>query len=84
MCVKQLITSVSLVALGAFLSCEPALAQQVTGAPGSPSATTTIEGSQLPPHRTRANSRLFRLTSTSDDFSISSDPSDLVIFMIAP
>src|SRR4029077_5933111 len=27
----------------------PALAQQVTGVPGSPSATTTIDGKQLPP-----------------------------------
>src|SRR5262249_47221706 len=27
----------------------PAVGQQVTGAPGSPSATTTIEGNQLPP-----------------------------------
>ena len=27
----------------------PALAQQITGAPGSPSATTTIDGKQLPP-----------------------------------
>jgi arylsulfatase len=27
----------------------PAMAQQVTGVPGSPSATTTIEGNQLPP-----------------------------------
>jgi len=31
------------------LTLVPALAQQVTGAPGSPSATTTIDGSQLPP-----------------------------------
>jgi arylsulfatase A-like enzyme len=31
------------------LSCVPALAQQVTGVPGSPSATTTITGKQLPP-----------------------------------
>ena len=27
----------------------PASAQQVTGVPGSPSATTTIDGKQLPP-----------------------------------
>ena len=26
-----------------------ALAQQITGSPGSPSATTTIDGKQLPP-----------------------------------
>lgn len=48
MSVKQWITSVSLVALGAFL-CEPALAQQTTGAPGSPDATMTIDGRYLPP-----------------------------------
>ncbi len=31
------------------LGCATALAQQVTGVPGSPSATTTIDGKQLPP-----------------------------------
>src|SRR4249919_2728427 len=31
------------------LSCISALAQQVTGVPGSPGATTTIDGKQLPP-----------------------------------
>ena len=31
------------------LAAVPALAQQVTGVPGSPSATTTISGKQLPP-----------------------------------
>ena len=31
------------------LSCVSALAQQVTGVPGSPGATTTINGKQLPP-----------------------------------
>ena len=31
------------------LSCVLALAQQVTGVPGSPEATTTIDGKQLPP-----------------------------------
>src|SRR5262249_8116583 len=49
MSANQWITSVSVVALGVLLATEPTLAQQVTGAPGSPSATTTIEGSQLPP-----------------------------------
>jgi hypothetical protein len=47
--VKQLITSVSLVALGAFLVREPALAQQITGVASSPEATTSITGKQLPP-----------------------------------
>jgi hypothetical protein len=30
-------------------TCLPAGAQQITGAPGSPSATTTIDGKYLPP-----------------------------------
>jgi arylsulfatase len=33
----------------AVFSLSPALAQQITGVPGSPSATTTINGEQLPP-----------------------------------
>ncbi len=35
--------------LTAMLAAVPALAQQITGVPGSPSATTTIDGKQLPP-----------------------------------
>ncbi len=31
------------------LCCASAMAQQVTGVPGSPTATTTIDGTQLPP-----------------------------------
>ena len=31
------------------LCCVSALAQQVTGVPGSPGATTTLDGKQLPP-----------------------------------
>jgi arylsulfatase len=31
------------------LGCVSALAQQTTGVPGSPGATTTIDGKQLPP-----------------------------------
>ncbi len=31
------------------LSCVSTLAQQITGVPGSPEATTTITGKQLPP-----------------------------------
>jgi arylsulfatase len=49
MSANQWIASVSALALGVLLTTEPTLAQQVTGAPGAPSATTTIEGSQLPP-----------------------------------
>jgi len=37
----------ALLALAA-LAAEPAQAQQVTGVLGSPSATTTIEGNQIP------------------------------------
>src|SRR5215468_92606 len=49
MSANQWIASVSVAALSALLATGPGLAQQVTGAPGSPNATTTIEGSQLPP-----------------------------------
>ncbi len=42
---RSMLAGASLVALG----CVSASAQQVTGVPGSPEATTTIEGKQLPP-----------------------------------
>ena len=42
---QGMFAGVSLLALG----CVTALAQQVTGVPGSPGATTTIDGKQLPP-----------------------------------
>ena len=35
--------------LSAVMAAAPAAAQQITGVPGSPSATTTISGEQLPP-----------------------------------
>ena len=41
--------SVSVLALGFLSAAEPTLAQQITGTPGSPEATTTITGKQLPP-----------------------------------
>ena len=41
--------SASVLAISALMTCETSLAQQITGTPGSPEATTTIEGSQLPP-----------------------------------
>jgi hypothetical protein len=41
---NHLITSASIVTLAALLTTEPTLPQQITGTPGSPSATTTIEG----------------------------------------
>ncbi len=42
---RRIFAGVSLLAL----SCTSALAQQITGVPGSPGATTTITGQQLPP-----------------------------------
>ena len=42
---RSILLGVILLALG----CVPASAQQVTGVPGSPGATTTIDGKQLPP-----------------------------------
>jgi arylsulfatase len=45
------ITSRAILSLAGFLafSCTSAWAQQVTGVPGSPGATTTLDGKQLPP-----------------------------------
>jgi hypothetical protein len=40
---------VAALGLVALLVAAPATAQQITGVPGSPSATTTIDGKQLPP-----------------------------------
>ncbi len=42
---RSMLAGVGLLAV----SCVAALAQQVTGTPGSPGATTTIDGKQLPP-----------------------------------
>ena len=42
---RSMLAGAGLLALG----CASALAQQVTGVPGSPGATTTIDGKQLPP-----------------------------------
>jgi len=39
----------SSLAIAVLLAWDPAVAQQITGTPGSPSATTTIDGKQLPP-----------------------------------
>jgi hypothetical protein len=44
---NQWITSVSIAAIG-LLASAPALAQKTTGVPGSPDATTTIDGRYLP------------------------------------
>jgi arylsulfatase A-like enzyme len=49
MSANQWITSVSVVALGVLLTTGPTLAQQITGTPGSPEATITLPGDQLPP-----------------------------------
>jgi arylsulfatase A-like enzyme len=43
------ITSASALAMGALLGWNSTLAQQITGTAGSPEATMTIEGGQLPP-----------------------------------
>jgi hypothetical protein len=43
-----LLTLLALLA-AALLAATPAMAQQIYGTPGSPSATTTVSGKQLPP-----------------------------------
>ena len=49
MMARRWITSVSALAMAALLAWDTASAQQTTGVPGSPDATTTIDGRQLPP-----------------------------------
>jgi arylsulfatase A-like enzyme len=46
---NQFITSVSAISMAAFLAAGSASAQTITGVPGSPEATTTIDGRYLPP-----------------------------------
>ncbi len=47
------------------LAVFPALAQQITGVPGSPSATTTISGEQLPPPPPKFGGKIERTTAGS-------------------
>ena len=46
---RGVIAEVTAFLIAATLVVAPSAAQQVTGVPGSPSATTTIDGKQLPP-----------------------------------
>ena len=46
---RWFLTAAAILAAGGSLTCESTLAQQVIGTPGSPEATTTVEGNQLPP-----------------------------------
>ena len=47
--IKTTLVTILLVVAAVMLAIMPAMAQQVTGELGSPSATTTISGKQLPP-----------------------------------
>ena len=47
--IKTTLVTILLVVAAVMLAIMPAMAQQVTGELGSPSATTTIDGKQLPP-----------------------------------
>jgi hypothetical protein len=44
----------------------PALAQETTGVPGSPSATTTIKGEQIPSPPQKFGSKIDKITLTID------------------
>jgi len=46
---KSLVHIMPALLVAVMLAVGPAMAQQITGVPGSPSATTTISGKQLPP-----------------------------------
>jgi len=46
---RSMAVALTFVLIALALTALPALAQEITGVPGSPSATTTISGKQLPP-----------------------------------
>jgi arylsulfatase len=46
---RSMAVALAFVLIALALTALPALAQEITGVPGSPSATTTISGKQLPP-----------------------------------
>ena len=54
--------------LATLLVARPAVAQQTTGAPGSPSATTTITGEQLPPPLPKFGGKIERNTAQSQPY----------------
>ena len=46
---RGIVAEIAASLFAATLMAAPVAAQQVTGVPGSPSATTTIDGKQIPP-----------------------------------
>ncbi len=50
------------------LAAAPAAAQQITGVPGSPSATTTIDGEQLPPPPAKFGGKIERNAAQSKPY----------------
>jgi arylsulfatase A-like enzyme len=50
------------------LAAVPAMAQQITGMPGSPSATTTIKGDQIPPPPPKFGGKIERNASQSKPY----------------
>jgi Sulfatase len=65
---NQWIASVSIVAIGVLWASEPVLGQEVTGTPGSPSATTTIEGGELPPRPQKFEGKIERNAAQSTPY----------------
>jgi arylsulfatase A-like enzyme len=61
---RGLLAGAALVALGTVT----AFAQQITGTPGSPSATTTIEGNQIPPPPQPFRGKIERNTAQSTPY----------------
>ena len=47
-CKRSLTISIAVILIGVVFAAFPAMAQQITGTPGSPDATMTISGKQLP------------------------------------
>jgi len=61
---RGLLAGAAVLALGAVT----AFAQQITGTPGSPSATTTVEGNQLPPPPQPFHGKIERNTAQSTPY----------------
>src|SRR5512147_1139624 len=59
---------VSILAAAAALGAVPASAQQTIGTPGSPSATTTIKGDQLPPPPAKFEGKIERNAAQSTPY----------------
>ena len=65
---SRCVQTIGMAALAAVLLAARASAQEVTGTPGSPSATTTIPGDQLPPPPPKFGGKIDKTAETSKPY----------------